>query len=165
VTHSDLVTLIDYNYWARDRLLGAVAPLPAEQFTRDLGSSFRSIRDTLVHTYSAEWVWFSRWQGESPTSPIPFDRFADVASLASAWRELEQGVRAFVVAQTGAAVERVYDYQLMNGSPGRTPFWQMVHHVVNHGAYHRGQVVTMLRQLGAKAISTDAIAYYRERGT
>jgi uncharacterized damage-inducible protein DinB len=35
--------------------------------------------------------------------------------------------------------------------------------VVNHGTYHRGQVVTMLRQLGAGAPTTDLIAFYRER--
>jgi uncharacterized damage-inducible protein DinB len=163
VTSADLVTLIDYHYWARDRVLGAVAPLSPDDYTRDLGNSFRSIRDTLVHLYSAEWVWFSRWQGESPASPIPSDRFADAAALAAAWRDLEGDVRAFVGAQAGEAVEVVYDYRLMNGSPGRSPFWQMVQHVVNHGTYHRGQVVTMLRQLGAKAVSTDLIAYYRER--
>ena len=164
MTHADLTTLVDFNYWARDRVLAAVEPLPPDQFTRDLGSSFKSIRDTLVHTYSAEWVWFSRWQGQSPTSPIPFDRFGDVASLAAAWRDLERDLRAFVAEQTarrGEALERVHDYRLMNGTPGRSPFWQMVQHVVNHGSYHRGQVVTMLRQLGAAAMATDMIVYYR----
>ena len=40
----------------------------------------------------------------------------------------------------------------------------MLHHVVNHGTYHRGQVQTMLRQLGASpARSLDLITYYRER--
>ena len=55
------------------------------------------------------------------------------------------------------------DYRLLNGQPGRSTFWHMVQHVVNHGTYHRGQVTTMLRQLGAappKAL--DLIAYYRE---
>ena len=51
----------------------------------------------------------------------------------------------------------------MNGQPGRSPIWQMVQHVVNHGAYHRGQVATLLRQLGATPISTDLIVFHRER--
>ena len=46
------------SYWARDRVLDAVAVLTPEQYTRDLGNSFKSIRDTLVHSYSAEWVWY-----------------------------------------------------------------------------------------------------------
>ena len=57
----------------------------------------------------------------------------------------------------------LHDYKMLNGSPRSV--WQMVQHVVNHGSYHRGQVTTMLRQLGAApAKSMDMIAYYhRER--
>ena len=72
--------LLDYHYWARDRLLAALDPLTPEQFTRDLGSSFRSIRDTVAHLHAAEWAWYSRWQGQSPTALLPKDRFGDVAS-------------------------------------------------------------------------------------
>ena len=46
-----------------------------------------------------------------------------------------------------------------------SPFWQMAQHVVNHASYHRGQVVTMLRQLGVPPPkSLDMIAFYRTRG-
>ena len=65
---NDLRTLVDYHYWARDRLLDALEPLTAEQFTRDLGSSFKSIRDTVVHVYAAEWAWYMRWHGQSPAA-------------------------------------------------------------------------------------------------
>jgi len=53
---------------------------------------------------------------------------------------------------------------MLDGRPGATPFWEMLQHVVNHGSYHRGQVTTMLRQLGAKpAQGMDLIRFYRER--
>jgi len=52
---------------------------------------------------------------------------------------------------------------MLNGTQMRAPFWQMATHIVNHGSYHRGQVTTMLRQLGAAPpTSMDLIAYYRE---
>jgi uncharacterized damage-inducible protein DinB len=58
----------------------------------------------------------------------------------------------------------VLDYQLFNGAAGRSVFWHMLQHVVNHASYHRGQVTTMLRQLGAAPPkSTDLITFYRER--
>jgi uncharacterized damage-inducible protein DinB len=38
-------------------------------------------------------------------------------------------------------------------------------HLVNHGTYHRGQVTTMLRQLGAQAVLTDLMHFYRERAS
>jgi uncharacterized damage-inducible protein DinB len=164
VDRGDLRTLVDFNYWSRDRMLAAVEPLSPEQYTRDLGNSFRSVRDTLVHIYSAEWIWFSRWQGTSPTQAIPADRFADLAELAAAWRELETQIRGFVAGLDEGAVAAAMDYRLLNGQPGRSAFWQMLQHVVNHGSCHRGQVTTMLRQLGAQAPkSTDMIAFYRER--
>ena len=161
---ADLRTLVDFNYWAHGRMLAAIEPLPADEYVKDLGNSFRSVRDTVVHVYSAEWVWYSRWQGTSPTAPIPFDRFPDLAGLSTAWRELERGIRGFVDGLDEAGLARVIDYRLMNGQPGRSAFWQMIQHVVNHGSYHRGQITTMLRQLGAAPPkSTDLIVYYRER--
>jgi uncharacterized damage-inducible protein DinB len=163
MTHHDLMTLVSYNYWARDRMIDAVKALDSDQYVRDLGNSFPSVRDTLVHLYSAEWVWLSRWQGESPTTPIPASRYPDLPSLLGDWRELETQLRRYVNELGDSGVERVIDYKLMSGAPGRNPFSQMLQHLVNHGTYHRGQVVTMLRQLGAappKAM--DLIYYYRE---
>src|SRR5688500_13887209 len=93
---ADLRTLLDYHYWARDRVLDAVAALTPEQFTRDLGSSFKSVRDTLAHLYSSEWIWYSRWQGVSPTAPVPADQFPDIASIRRTWAEHENKVRAFL---------------------------------------------------------------------
>ena len=46
----------------------------------------------------------------------------------------------------------------------RSPLWQLVQHVTNHSTYHRGQVVTFLRQLGAKPAATDLVAWDREKG-
>jgi uncharacterized damage-inducible protein DinB len=162
----DLRTLLDYHYWARDRLLDALDTLSPEQFTRDLGSSFKSIRDTAAHTYAAEWAWHQRWLGQSPTALLPADRFPDVASLRGEWMALEAKMRAYVDGLGDAGVDRVIGYTLLNGSPGSTPLWQMLQHVVNHASYHRGQITTMLRQIGATpAKPMDLIAFYRLQST
>jgi uncharacterized damage-inducible protein DinB len=166
VTAADLRTLVEYNYWARDRILDAAGQLAAGQFTRPMGSSFASVRDTLAHIYSAEWVWYTRWQGESPTKPLSADLFPELAALATSWRDLERDVREYVGGLDDQGINRVYDYRLMNGQPGRSAFWQMLQHVVNHGTYHRGQVTTLLRQLGAPPPkSTDLITFYREQAS
>jgi uncharacterized damage-inducible protein DinB len=163
MTLQDLRTLLDYHYWARDRLLDALEPLSPEQFTRDLGSSFKSIRDTVAHVHAAEWAWWSRWNGESPTALLPAARFSDVASVRRAWAEQEEKTRAFLEDLGEDGVNRVFTYKLLSGAPGETPFWQMLYHVVNHASYHRGQVTTMLRQVGAEPPkSSDAIAFFRK---
>jgi uncharacterized damage-inducible protein DinB len=160
----DLETLLDYHYWARDRALDAVAALTPEQFTRDLGSSFKSVRDTLAHTFAAEWAWHSRWQGVSPAALLPAEDFPDVPTLRARWLEQEQKVRSFLAGAAEQGIDRVIEFKLLSGQPGAAPLWQMVQHMVNHASYHRGQVTTMLRQLGAQpAKSMDMIAFYRER--
>jgi len=63
VNHQYLVALLDYHYWAQERVFEAVEPLAPEQFTRDLGNSFPSVRDTLVHIHFAECAWHARWKG------------------------------------------------------------------------------------------------------
>jgi uncharacterized damage-inducible protein DinB len=160
----DLRTLLDYHYWARDRVLDAAAVLTPEQYAHDLGSSFRSVRDTLVHLYAAEWAWYSRWQGTSPTALLSPDQFPDVAALRAAWTEHEAKMRAFLDELGEQGIGRVLEYKLISGQPGASVFWHMLQHVVNHGSYHRGQVTTMLRQVGATPPkSMDLIAFYRTR--
>ena len=160
----DLHTLLDYHYWARDRVLDAVEQLSAEQFTRHMGSSFGSVRDTVVHVYSAEWIWYSRWQGDSPTAMLAPEIFPDVVSIRNAWREHEAKVRAFFEHLDRDGIDRVVEFKTASGKTMASVLWQMLQHVVNHASYHRGQVTTMLRQLGATPPkSTDLIAFYRER--
>jgi len=158
----DVRTLLDYHYWARDRMFEALEPLTPEQTDRDMGNSFKSIRDTVTHLYAAEWAWYSRWQGTSPTTLLTTDTFADLAAVRAAWVEHERKVRAFVDALDEAGVERVFEFRLFSGQAGAAPFWQMLQHLVNHASYHRGQVTTMLRQIGAQPPkSLDMITFYR----
>jgi len=159
-----LQTLLDYHYWARDRVLDAAERLTPEQLTRDLGNSFPSVRDTLVHLFSADWVWCARWEGESPQDVLDPTTFPDVASIRAAWKEHEQKVRG-ILAQLGEnGITRAIEYRGWNGQAQAQPFWQMLQHVVNHGSYHRGQVTTLLRQMGAAPPkSVDLMAFYRER--
>ncbi len=164
MTHSDLTTLLDFHYWARNRVLDAAEQLTPEQFTRDLGGSFASVRDTLVHLYSAEWAWYQRWHGTSPTAMLSPAEYPDVATLRAAWVAHEATMRAFLGSVGAEGITRVIEYRTLAGQPSSSALWEMLHHVVNHGTYHRGQVTTMLRQLGAApARSVELIAFYRER--
>ncbi len=165
MTPEDLHRLLNYHYWARDRMLDAVELLPAEQYTRDMGNSFRSIRDTLVHTYSAEWIWYSRWQRHSPAGMLAPESFADAASLRATWRDHEEKMRTFFGGLDAAGISQVIEYKSLAGLASASVLWHMLQHVVNHATYHRGQVTTMLRQLeAAPPRSMDLIAFYREIG-
>jgi uncharacterized damage-inducible protein DinB len=166
MTFEDLNTLLDYNYWARDRVLDAVSALTLEQFTRPLGSSFSSVRDTIAHICDAESIWHARWTGKQPTGFQPADRIASVDAARREWTDLETGMRTVLSRLGPEGATRTFEYKDMRGNARSDFFWQTLQHVVNHGSYHRGQVTTMLRQLGAQpAKSMDLIAYYREKQT
>lgn len=159
----DFRLLYEYNAWANHRTLDSCAALSVEQFTRDLGSSFRSVRDTLAHIYGAEWLWLERWHGRIPNALPSAADFPDLASLRERWGALESELHTFVSSLTSSELERIVKYKNTQGVPFEGPLWPMLQHVVNHSSYHRGQVATLLRQLGAKPIATDLIAFHRER--
>jgi uncharacterized damage-inducible protein DinB len=164
MTYDDLRLLVDYNYWARDRILEAVSPLTPEQFTLPLGNSFSSIRDTIAHICDAESIWIRRWNGEQPLGFQNPERIRDSAGAREEWAGLERQMREALEKLGPEGIERTIEYKDMRSAPRSDVFWQMVQHVVNHGSYHRGQVTTMLRQLGATPPKyMDLIVFYREK--
>lgn len=159
----DSRNLINFHYWARNRVLDAVDLLASEQFVRDLGGSFGSVRNTLVHTLSAECIWLSRWMGETPAGWLVADNFPNSGSIRSAWMDQEKKLRAFFETMDEQGIQKVLPYKTLDGQDASSPLWQMLQHVVNHGSYHRGQVTTLLRQLdAAPPKAMDLIRFYRE---
>jgi uncharacterized damage-inducible protein DinB len=155
--------LFDYNAWANQRSLDAAAALTADDFSKPLGSSFSSVRDTLAHIWGAEWLWLERFQGISPASLPEVGQFHDLFSLQSRWHQDQQRLQKFVAGLTPDDLNRVHEYRTLNFGAYKNPLWQSMQHMVNHGTYHRGQVATLLRQLNAKPLSSDLIHFYRER--
>jgi uncharacterized damage-inducible protein DinB len=165
MTREDAVNLVDYHYWARDRILDGVEVLTPAQYTQDLASSFTSVRDTVVHIYGAEVNWYLRWIGNSPTGFPDPAQFPDVTSIRAAWKSHEQKIRSLVASLASSnELDRKLRYRTFDGQEMESVFAHMLQHVVNHASYHRGQITTMLRQLGAPAPKPqDLIRFYRER--
>ncbi len=152
-----------YNRWANRRTREALARVSPEQFARATGGSYGSLRNTVAHLVSAEWVWLRRWKGTSPTSPPFRDEDLALGNLDEHWLPIERETQDFVESLTPETLERTVSYSNTRGQPFSEPLWQQLQHVVNHSSYHRGQVVTLMRQLGAEPIGTDLIAFYRGR--
>ncbi len=155
--------LFEYNAWANRRILDACVLLPDHQFTRDMGSSFRSVRDTLAHIMGGEWIWLERWQGRMPTTLPKAADYPDLSSIRRRWSELDKELQKFVAGLTEQDLARVQEIRTTEGKLFQHPLWQMLQHLANHSTYHRGQVTTLLRQLDIPAVATDLIAFYRQR--
>jgi uncharacterized damage-inducible protein DinB len=149
--------LVDYNYWARDRQLAVCAALSQEQFQRPLGNSFSSGRNTLVHLVGAEWVWLERCRGRSPRALPLAGEFPTLAAIVDRWRGIEHGLCEYVAGLKEEALARPLTYTNLTGETWTYPLWRTLLHLLNHQTYHRGQVATLLRQLGMQPTPVDLL--------
>jgi len=158
----EFLDLFVYNAWANRIILDAAARLPDEQYFRDLKSSFGGVHGTLCHMVWVEQVWLHRWMGRPNPAVAQGKDLRSLEEVRERWAAVEAERGAFVATITD---ERLAETRLVKPSSGGEyihTFRQMFRHFINHSAYHRGQIVTFLRQLGHTAPSTDLIVYYRQ---
>lgn len=160
----DLRRLFEYNRWANLRMLDAVEPLGPAELKREIPSSFPSVLATLVHALGAEWVWLQRWKGSSPTALPDTGSLDSVEAVRARWDALWDEQTVFLAGLGEGDAVRTVSYRLFNGDPDARPLDELMRHLVNHSTYHRGQLATMLRQLGRTPPSTDYVRWLREQG-
>lgn len=153
-------TLVDYHYWATDQLLQKVDSLSDEQFSRDMGSSFPSIQATLAHMMNAEAIWLRRIL-DRPVAGVTADDLPTAKSVRPRWTPLETELRSLIGRLTETDLARDVTAKTSSGKVYVSRLDQTLQHLFNHGTYHRGQVSTLLRQVGSESVSTDLIFYYR----
>ena len=158
---SNIGRLYAYDDWANERILAAVAGLSGEQWTRHVVSSFPSVRETVAHIAFAEWLWLQRWNGVSPAGLPEWVQRSDLPALQERMRDVANERRAFLAGLTDESLESVLHYTSTQGDPFALPLGELLIHVANHSTYHRGQLVTMLRQVGAQPPNTDYTQFLR----
>lgn len=155
--------LYEFNYWARDHQLGVCAALSEEQFRRPLGNSFSTVRDTLAHLLWVEWLYLERFQGRSPRALPGPEELPTLAALEERWREVERGLRDYLARLNAQRLASPLSYTNIKGQALSYPLWRILFHLVNHQSYHRGQVTTLLRQLGAQPVAVDYFVFLQAR--
>jgi uncharacterized damage-inducible protein DinB len=158
----DLQRLLDYTVWANHRVVRVAATLTVEEFRRDMGGSHGGVRGTLSHMLGAEWLWLERFKGVSPTKLFDEAEFADILAVRERWGVVEVHRADWLGSLREDQVAEVVAYKTLKGDPFQNPLWQLVQHVANHATYHRGQVIVMLRQLGARVVTTDMVVWDRD---
>jgi uncharacterized damage-inducible protein DinB len=160
---ADFQRLFEYTIWANHRVMRAAALLSVADFRKDMGSSLGGVRGTLAHTMGAEWIWLERFKGISPTQGFDEGEFPDVIALRDRWVTIEEHRAAWLRGLGKDDPAEKIRYKNIQGQAFEQPLWSLVQHVANHSTYHRGQVITMLRLLGAKPVATDMVVWDRER--
>jgi len=164
VTYSQtLQSHLHYHRWATERVLTEVQQLDSERLVRNLHGSFASVYDTVVHLYQADMIWLERLEERPNGKREDYSSPGCMYDLSDVWLAVIDRMIAFAAALNENGWERSIAYKSMAGVSYESPIWQIVLHVVNHGTHHRGQVTSMMRQLGEKPVSLDLIAFYREQ--
>jgi uncharacterized damage-inducible protein DinB len=169
MTKDEIQLLYEFDRWANNRVLHAASALSAERFTRDLGDSRRSVRDTLMHIVGCEWTWLTCWKEPSPTSAFVVDlwtqhntrfdpnAFPDFAAVQLKWAEVEREQVEFVNRVTNESLGR-----MLPVGETKISLAHLMQHLANHSTYHRGQVALMMRQLAAEPLATDFAMFLME---
>ena len=158
---TDIRRLYAYCDWANDRMLAVIADLSDEQFSRELVSSFSSIRETLSHIAFAEWLWLQRYKGTSPSETPDWTESRSLEVLRDRMHATAADRREYLDALGDDAIASTIDYRSMSGDPFTMSLGDVLVHCANHSTYHRGQLVTMLRQVGATPPGTDFTVFAR----
>src|SRR6266540_154947 len=161
MTADETRELFGYNAWANRLLFDAAAALSDELYHRDLKSSFGGIHGTLAHIVWAEQLWLNRWLLR-PNPAVPRGRdLGSLAAVRARWEEIEARRAGFVAGLPEARLDDTVRVKPTSGGEYLHSYRQMFRHLVNHSSYHRGQVVTVMRQVGVQPPSTDLILFYR----
>lgn len=137
-----------YNEWAWQRVFPSLAALPPEEYFRERPFFWGSLHGLTVHSYGAEWIWFQRVQGTSPTALPQADAFPDLAAVRARWDPLRAEWRSFAQGLTDADLAQVVTSQNTQGAPRRLVLADLLQHVMNHATEHRSQMTPILFQLG-----------------
>lgn len=155
-----LINHFDYTIWATEKILDSVHQLNDEEIHRDQNVSHQSVLHTLQHIYYADRVWLARLSGGQANTFADDGHGPDLMELSTAWPALLNEFREYIAGLTDAASQELFSYRNLQGLEMTLRRWQAILHVVNHASIHRGQVVSMLRQLDKQPPSTDLVYFY-----
>jgi uncharacterized damage-inducible protein DinB len=135
-----------YNLWANKTLIDWLKTKPEELMNAEVASSFPSIRLTLIHICNTQKFWLSVLKQDYFTQ----DNIQQDGSTEVVFEDLIAHSLEF-----SNYVSRLSEHQLQDEVPLITPWFESnrarleyIHHCMNHSTYHRGQVITIARNLG-----------------
>lgn len=157
-----LLTYCKYNLWANQTLINYIQSIEQDIIDTPLESSFPDLRKTIYHIWDAQVIWLSRLQGASPLT-WPSMEYGEGFSGFDLYflRQCEDFIQ-FISTRSESFFESVSYYKTINGTEQQTRNGEIVLHSMNHSTYHRGQIITMLHNLGFHTLpATDYIVFNR----
>ncbi len=162
MTKQYFIELADYNIWANNIQCDWLEQLSEEQWKQPIVSSFNSIQETVLHVISAENVWLQRLEKEENPVWLQTSYSGTKAEHIALWKSLSIKLKDFSIDMDEMILKENLEFKRLNGDPYAMPHYQVLAHIFNHSTYHRGQLITMLRQAGFTSVgSTDMLIFFR----
>jgi uncharacterized damage-inducible protein DinB len=161
MTLHEIRVLFEYDRWANDRTLESISSVPEPKYLEDLKSSHGGIHGTLVYIYGVNMVWLQRWKGGSPMKFAFVAEVPNLEALKNHWMNYQTELDNYLNSLSEAMLIAPLSYSDYKGNSHSEQLFQQMQHRINHSSYHRGQIVTMLRQIDSVPIGTDLITFYR----
>lgn len=153
--------LANYNRWANHVVSSWLATLTEEQWKATVISSFNSVEATTIHIIGAEKIWLERLQLMTQMSWLPAHFQGNCAEALEIWQGASAGLESYVQLLKHTDLDAPLHYTRLNGEAYTQPIYKVLAHIFNHSSYHRGQLVTQLRQLGFEGVTTtDLLSFY-----
>jgi uncharacterized damage-inducible protein DinB len=162
MTLHEATMLRAFSSWATNRILDAVTQLSDEQFRRDMKASHGSIYRTLAHMVGAEKIWLERWTGKPNPVFMKPEEVPSLRDIKARWEQVGYDTAKFFGSMTDKKLQDTFTMATASGEQHTHTFAQALLHVVDHSTYHRGQIITMLRQMGITPPTTGMIVFFRE---
>lgn len=149
-----------YNIWANNRLINDLLAQDDGIISQELIGSYPTIRATILHIWFAETGWLSRLNGNGWKAQKVTNFSGTNHELFNEWQKTSEKFKNFV---SKVDLEKAVAFE-HKGENFLIPSREIIQTVFNHGSYHRGQIVMMMRQLGiTKITQTDYIEWVREK--
>ena len=154
------IELSAYNSWANYKAMDWLSQIDDEQWERANVSSFSSVRNTTVHLASAEKIWIDFWTSVKDPVYLSAEFAGTKDELINIWSAASKGLENFIQRHPEEEYMSSVKFVYPNGKTGHMPYYQTFAHIINHSTYHRGQLVTLLRQAGYNQFSSIDLATY-----
>jgi uncharacterized damage-inducible protein DinB len=148
--------MAEYSHWMNQKLYAICAQIPDEQRKADRGAFFKSIHGTLNHLLFGDRAWMGRFTQQPFSAKLGQELYTDFHQLRQEQEATDQQI--IVWSRQLSDEWLIQQFQYTSGVDGKTrvlPAWVLVTNLFNHEIHHRGQLTTLLSQLGYDPGETD----------
>ena len=157
-----LLKYANYNIWANSRIIEVLQKLTSEQANQTIVSSFSTIKDTVLHIWSAEYVWLDRLILVENPVWLAKEFSGSFNEAIEGWQSASNSLKEYIVAEDENSLRQIIPFKDLAGNEYVMEKNLCLQHVFNHSTFHRGQLITLMRQVGvAELPRTDFIVYIR----